>query len=328
MFSKIIGISIAGSLLLGGGFFFLSSGKTVSFLNRQENFSDVPQEESSSSVKNTSPPLVLLFGGDVMFDRYLRTVARRKTGRFLFEQLLPTFQDADVVVANLEGPITENPSQSEASLAGEAKNYVFTFDPSVALLLKQTHIDVVNIGNNHILNFKEDGVRETKKYLKQAQVDFFGSPLAGDDRMLREEIKGVKIVFVNYNQFVWHGEEKAFEDITIAKGEADVVILYAHWGTEYVEALPKTKELAHEFIDTGVDLIIGSHPHVVQEKEVYHGKMIYYSLGNLIFDQYTDEGTKHGLLVKTTIDPETKKLSFEDIPVTLENNGQTILTDQ
>ena len=263
-----------------------------------------------------------------MFDRYIRTVMRQHGNDFPLAPLRETFVQADLVVANLEGPITDNNSRSETSLVGARDNYFFTFDPVIATVLRDFHIGVVNIGNNHILNFKEAGAEQTKQFLKEAGVRYFGSPLSGDERILIQDARGVKIALVNYNQFVWQGRERAFEDIKTAKEQADVVILYTHWGTEYVTALPKTKELAHEFIDVGVDLIIGSHPHVVQEKEVYQGKTIYYSLGNLVFDQYFSLETTQGLLIKATFDRATQSFTFEEIPLVLKNTGQTALQNQ
>lgn len=319
--------AVSFMFLLGAVFLFLFSGKNASFSYVQGKLLK-PVLGTVMAPEESRAPVVLLFGGDMMFDRYLRTVARGKGGDFLLAELRPSFEQADLVVANLEGPITENSSLSETSAVGARENYFFTFDPSVASLLKRNHIDAVNIGNNHILNFKEDGVEQTKRSLGQAGVRFFGSPLATDERILFREIKGIKIALINYNQFVWQGKERAFQDIATAKQSAEVVILYTHWGTEYVPATEIVKNLAHQFIDAGVDLIIGSHPHVVQEREVYRGKTIYYSLGNLVFDQYADESTRHGLLVQATFDPQTREFSFRDIPVTLKNNGQSVLTEQ
>ncbi len=321
-------ITVSAGLLLVFGFFLLQTERMFSFSS--EKIVATPSKKSDETALESLnhkevAPVTILFGGDMMFDRYLRTLARKRPPDFFFEALLPTFEAADSVVANLEGPITDNPSISETSVIGSRENYVFTFDPSIASLLKRTHIGVVNIGNNHILNFKEDGVTQTKKYLVEAGVEFFGSPLASDERILVKAMKGVKIALVNYNEFVWQGKAKALEDIAKAQAEADVVVLYAHWGKEYVSTLPVIKNLAHQFVDAGADVIIGSHPHVVQEKEVYAGKTIYYSLGNLFFDQYQETATTHGLLVRMTVSPESRELSFEDIPVTLKSTGQTML---
>jgi len=77
--------------------------------------------------------------------------------------------------------------------------------------------------------------------------------------------------------------------------------VYTHWGVEYSPATDSEKKLAHEFIDAGAEIVIGSHPHVVQEHEVYKGKNIYYSLGNLIFDQYFSDAVDHGLTLQVPI---------------------------
>ncbi len=270
-------------------------------------------------------PLTLLFGGDMMLDRYIRTVAKRKGEDFLLAPLQKLLHSGDVVIANLEGPITDKPSVSETSVVGEAKNYVFTFPPESANFLKRNNIGIVNLGNNHSLNFGSEGVIATKQFLEAAGIRYFGSPLPHDTRYTVTEMRGLKIGFVNYNEFLYQGKEKALADIASVKPHADLVILYTHWGKEYVPALPSVKDLAHEFIEAGVDVIIGSHPHVIQEKEVYQGKTIYYSLGNFIFDQYQDRATQEGLLVRLTIDHETRALTFEDIPIFLQSTGQATL---
>ncbi|TXH00612.1 MAG: CapA family protein [Candidatus Moraniibacteriota bacterium] len=270
------------------------------------------------------PPITILFGGDIMLDRYIRTVTHRQGNDFVLASLKSVLSAQDRVIANLEGPITVNPSVSETSQIGEAKNYIFTFPLESADWLKQNHIGIVNLGNNHILNFGVVGVQSTERALQSAAIKYFGSPTA-ENRTLIDTIRGLKIGLVNYNQFVYQGKEKALADIASIRSQVDVLLLYAHWGKEYVTALPQVKDLAHEFVDAGADVIIGSHPHVIQEKEIYKGKTIYYSLGNFVFDQYQDKMTQQGLLVQLSIDPETKELYFEDIPIFLTPNGQTRL---
>lgn len=318
--SLLIGMIVFGGVALGT-YFALQGNTTLTFFQSKPNF-----EEGVGDVE-TRKPLVFLFGGDIMLDRYIRTVATRRGWEHLLTTHLRTkLQSADLALANLEGPITDNASVSELSQIGEAKNYLFTFPPESADFLRQSGIDIVNLGNNHILNFGEVGARETATYLEQVGVQYFGSPVS-KERILFKNIEGVTIGFVNYNQFILQGREKALADIARAKARADVVILYAHWGKEYVEVLPATKSIAHEFMDAGVDLIIGSHPHVVQEKEVYQGKTIYYSLGNFIFDQYFRPETKCGLIVEVTLDPVTRVMTTQDWPIVLQPNGQTDLAE-
>ena len=317
-----------GAVLFGAVFRILPSRpeETVSAATGRLSSGSGVQKVVAQATAST-PKVTLLFGGDMMFDQWIRTVVRTKGASYPLAPLRETFLGADAVIANLEGPITTNDSVSETSEIGSRDNYVFTFDPSVATMLKDFNI-VASIGNNHILNFKDEGAMETEKYLRGAGVGYFGSPLAGESRILVKNIRGFRVAFVNYNQFVSGGEAKALEDIKAAKGEADFTILYAHWGTEYVPATDREKELAHEFIDAGADLVIGSHPHVVQEHEVYNGKTVYYSLGNLVFDQYEKDETKNGLLVSVVIDPKTRGYEISEKPVIMGTNGQTRVREQ
>lgn len=316
-----VGFLFLFAILLGGVFVFQK--QSVFGLSNGKIFS-----QKESTVKNTvaeKKTVSLLFGGDMQFDRYIRTVMAKRGEDFIASSFTDMLLSVDATVANLEGPITDNVSVSETSAFGESKNYVFTFPPSTASFLARKHIRIVNIGNNHILNFKADGVEQTKKYLRESSVDFFGSPIEGDTRTLIKNMSGTTIAFVNYNQFVSGAKEKALSDIVSVKGKADFIVLYTHWGKEYEPVLPGIKDLAHEFIDAGGDIIIGSHPHVVQEKETYKGKQIYYSLGNFIFDQYFRPDTQKGLFVRVVFDSNTHSITTEDIPLTLKNNGQTLL---
>lgn len=321
LFTGVIG----GSILLVGLWFF-SSHEILRIDGQVLSWKSV--DSKMTSEVTAQPPVTILFGGDMQFDRYIRSVSGKRGGSFIFDGLRSEFQEADLVVANLEGPITDNASVSETSVEGSRDNYVFTFPPETAALLKAENVSLVNIGNNHVLNFKEDGVRQTKEYLEAAGVGYFGSPLSGDDRTAVREINGMKIAFVNYNEFVWKGGEKALADIALVKERADFVVVYTHWGKEYVAASPEMKTLAHEFIDAGADLIIGSHPHVVQEREEYKGKTVYYSLGNLIFDQYFRPETRTGLVVRALFDPVTRSITVTDLPVRLKTNGQTELFER
>jgi poly-gamma-glutamate synthesis protein (capsule biosynthesis protein) len=313
---------IGGLILLAGGW-LSSSHETLRFDGQSRSLSKAAPSEAQEMAMQS--PVTILFGGDMQFDRYIRSVTGKQGGAFVFDGLRAEFQRADLVVANLEGPITDNPSVSETSLEGSHDNYVFTFPTETAALLKAENVGLVNIGNNHILNFEEDGVRQTKEHLEAAGVGYFGSPLSGDERVAYREIGGAQFGFVNYNKFAWKGYEKVLADITLAKERADFVVVYTHWGKEYVEATPEMKTLAHEFIDAGADLVIGSHPHVVQEREEYRGKRIYYSLGNLIFDQYFRPETQAGLLIRAQFDPVTRDILLTELPVRLKTNGQTEL---
>ncbi len=314
-------LGVIGGLIFLAGFLLFPPHEILRLNGRDLSWSKADLQTSLEVAPQS--PVTILFGGDMQFDRYIRSVTGKRGGAFVFDGLRGEFQKANLVVANLEGPITNNPSVSETSVEGSHDNYVFTFPSETAALLKGENVGLVNIGNNHILNFKEDGVRQTKEYLETAGVGYFGSPLSGDERIAFLEIEGVRFGFVNYNEFVWKGNEKALSDIALAKEQTDFVIIYTHWGKEYVDATPEMKTLAHEFIDVGADLVIGSHPHVVQVTEEYRGKWIYYSLGNLIFDQYFRPETQAGLIVRAVFDPMMRDITLSELPIRLKTNGQT-----
>lgn len=287
----------------------------------------LPSPSSQSSSHQEA--IRLLFGGDLMFDRTIRQKMNQAGHAFILQELVPLFESHTAVIANLEGPVTNNASKSVGSIPGSPANFIFTFDPMVATTLYDQKLRVVNLGNNHIQNFGQDGVVQTKKYLTDANVHFFGdtgSETNSNERSLILEFSGVKIGFVNYNQFTADGFVHALTDIEAVRPQVDLLIMYTHWGNEYV---PTANEVitnqAHRFVDQGVDIVIGSHPHVVQNQEDYKGKRIYYSLGNMVFDQYFRPEVQKGLLVTVEVDPQTLGLSFQEHAIQLKTSGQTVL---
>jgi poly-gamma-glutamate synthesis protein (capsule biosynthesis protein) len=283
---------------------------------------------SAYFLKERDPKVKVLFVGDLMFDRYIRRAANHKGNDFIFQELADLLSDNDLVIANLEGPITDKPSISLSVGVKDARSLIFTFAESLALTLKKHNIGVVNLGNNHILNFGKAGLEETRRHLELAGVDYFGDPEAEDKRTLIKKINGLKIGLVNYNDFIEPDPDSTLEEIRGLTKQADLVVVYTHWGNEYEKrAGERIRRLAHDFIDEGADLVIGTHPHVVQQKEEYRGKMIYYSLGNFVFDQYHRKETVKGLAVKVTINPADLSLNFEEIPLKLERSGQTKLDE-
>lgn len=273
----------------------------------------------------------MLFAGDMMFDRSVRKVIYEKGGDFIFSCIGDVLNDADLVVANLEGPITALPSVSEDSIPGGKHNYTFTFPASTARLLAAHNIKIVNLGNNHILNFGWDGARSTLKVLEKEGIGYFGDPIS--QHAATSTINGVAFAFINYNEFALSPHPNKLEFVSMlsntvgqiqaARAAAEIPIVYAHWGVEYATTSSAySRELAHSFIDAGAEIVIGSHPHVIEDHEIYQGKHIYYSLGNFILDQYFSEDVRRGLLLKVIFD-QSGVQSVEEIPVHLESDRRT-----
>ena len=310
---------------------FLNDDEYSFTLVDNKNSFDVSGEDKSSVTSyvfgyySKKDYVQVLFTGDLMFDRGIRAVAEKNGNNFIFSKISNRLKNNDLVVSNLEGPITDNTSVSLGSVPQSPENYIFTFDKSLAETLFSENIRLVNLGNNHTLNFGSKGLISTKEYLDKANVEYFGNYV---NRSIIKDIQGVKIAFVSYNENVADLEiekNKVVDEIKNVKSQSDIVVVFSHWGSEYTKtAIERVEVIAHEFVNAGADLIVGSHPHVIQNVEEYKGKKIYYSLGNFVFDQYFSENTRNGLGVSVKIDKKTKEMQFEEIHFYLDKNGQTI----
>lgn len=267
---------------------------------------------SSSSIPTPTslPSLSLLFTGDVMLDRHVRLkVQTDGYDSLLSDELKQLLQQHDLVVVNLEGPITDQSSVSLGTEPGDSANFIFTFDPQAANFLADHNLRLANLGNNHISNFGEAGIISTLNYLHQAGVEHFGWVATATEleeynqEYLALELKDFLLGLVNFNQFSNQSFESALEAVRLMRDKVEYLIVFTHWGEEYVpEPNQIIKNQAHLLVDAGADLVIGTHPHVIQPWEDYQGARIYYSLGNFIFDQYFSPEVKRGLLVQANLE--------------------------
>lgn len=253
--------------------------------------------------------LSVLNFGDVMFDRGVRNIIENR-GRDPFEYIkkdLDLIKKYDVVIANLEGPIVV----MDRNLC-QQKAYNFQFASDTTDRLKSIGINMVNIANNHSYDCYSKGFESTKVFLQTAGIDYMGDTDVEKSYVVKE-LKGKKIAFVGIDRTVSSVSiEKYYELVKRLKSENDYVVVNIHWGTEY--SLLETSEqtfVAHGLVDSGVDVIFGHHPHVIEPVRVYKGKAIFYSLGNFVFDQ-TGENENAGLGVGAEFDDE--KIKFNLFP--------------
>lgn len=272
--------------------------------------------------------LNIIVVGDIMLDRNVFNATKR-AGNFEhpFLKIAPELAKYDLRVANLEGPIT-----TTAFNMKRAQAMSFTFDPRFVSEIEK-HFDVVSLANNHTHNFQEKGLVSTKKYLNDAGVQYFGDPLNRPGYTGRIiEKNGFKIGLVGYHAFGTPekiGIATVEKEIKKMKPVADYIIVVPHWGPEYKPmAHPSQVAAGHRFIDAGADVVVGGHPHVVQNVETYKGKKIFYSLGNFIFDQYFSKETMEGIMVAIElIRNEDGKADayFKTIPYKINNQSQPFL---
>lgn len=247
--------------------------------------------------------ITVILGGDVMLGRAVMSTSLEKNDpTYPFAKIASFMQSADVAFVNLENPIVEN-------CPLHTSGFVFCAPPQMIDGLSYAGVDIVSISNNHIFNYGEDGFEETKRHLSEADI------LYADDSDLavkqlnppsHKASEGQVIGFLAFdksqqsNPKLTEAERKLVSD---SDQKVDVLVVSMHWGVEYQDiALPGVRALAIELVDLGADVVVGHHPHWVQDYEYINGKPIYYSLGNLVFDQMWSEKTRTGMLVKLTFE--------------------------
>ncbi|MDR1531163.1 MAG: CapA family protein [Clostridiales bacterium] len=233
----------------------------------------------------------------------LHEYERQGTEEYFLRNVRHIFEADDLTLANLEGPLTD-------AEAHEDKEFVFKGPPSLALALSAGGVDAVTIANNHTYDYLAKGYADTMESLDDAGVDYFGNGLT-----LMKEVKGVKIGLFGYR--VWdasrYNKDRIAEAITALREDgARIIVAFYHWGEEkqyYPNAVQK--EMGRFTIDCGANLVLGSHPHVLQGVEVYKGRNIIYSLGNFCYG-----GSRH------PADPDT--FIFQQVFTV---RGQRLLND-
>ena len=269
----------------------------------------VKEKEGMPEIKD--PDFVTLaFGGDIMLDRGVKnSVNKNFNGDYsaLFEKL-EILKKSDIVFANLEGPVSDT-GKDRGNL------YSFRMNPSVAPALKGAGFSVLSVANNHVGDWGREAYIDTLAHLRENEILYTGG---GTDMQEAEqptviEKYGIKIGYLGFSdvgpEWMKASEDKAglllannprFDEI-IGKASklVDYLVVSFHFGEEYQTKYNARQEyLAHRAIDAGAKIIIGTHPHVVEDTEVYKNGFIAYSLGNFIFDQGFSENTMQGMLLE------------------------------
>jgi len=284
------------------GFFLFCAGQIFGGFNLKPASADLFSVVDEAVKKEEYVPEKMVFVGDMMFDRGVEDMMQKTSFTYPMDMIADFLKTFDFSIGNLEGPINESPKEfSDASLT-------FSFDKKIIDSLKLGNFKLVSLANNHTKNMGTEGLKETKSILSENGINYSGDPIECDaDYSYQKD--GITFYSVNVtypsncsNSVIadWIEETKFYNP------ESFLVVL-VHWGTEYKTVNSEAQEdLAHKMIDAGADLIIGGHPHVVQNVEEYNGKLIFYSLGNFVFDQYFSKETQEGLGVGMEIYPDKK----------------------
>jgi len=264
--------------------------------------------------KEITNEFTFMIGGDTMlgrsvawqFDNKLTEAFKNLGDRF--------FWGTDVSLVNLEGPISKTEFKSNPN----PDNLIFNFPPEAAEALKWLHLNAVSLGNNHSQNQGLSGLKTTRELLSGDNIKSIGSQTSFDENSITRFSSGSKklsILTINCLET----DTDIISAIKEEKAAGNFVLIFPHWGNEYQAKHSNSQsELAYRWIDGGADLVIGSHPHVVQDAEIYQGKLIYYSLGNLVFDQSFSKETQEGMVIAAQISDTNLKIVF--IPTEIHKN--------
>jgi poly-gamma-glutamate synthesis protein (capsule biosynthesis protein) len=250
------------------------------------------------------PVTRILFGGDVMLSRYVGIVARAKGDPgWPLRDVSVLLSSADIAFANLESPFSDRGRVVE-------KGMVFKAEPEMIQALLQAGINIVSTANNHARDCGRYGVEYTLDWLEQHGIAAVGTAPTSEAARRGTVIgrNGVRFGFLAYTYDQSNGNHadlderiammdtaQVTEDVKGLLERADAVVVSMHAGNEY-QRKPNAQQqkFARAAIDAGASVVVGHHPHVTQPMESYGGGVIFYSLGNLVFDQFQQKDTQRG----------------------------------
>lgn len=263
------------------------------------------------------PKITLLAVGDIMLDRGVElSVDNHGAGdfNFIFENIKDLKSGADIMLGNLEGPVAWGGSDGGGI-------YSFHTSPLIFPVLKNLGFDVLTVANNHAADWGRIAFVETLDNLDKNNLLFVGGaktyalatePVIFDKNNLKigflgfSDVGPVALRATSSQAGVLLASDPDFAGIiSRASKKVDVLVVTIHWGDEYqIDHNARQEKIARQAVRAGAKVIIGHHPHVIQDIEKYEGAYIAYSLGNFVFDQYFSLETMEGLALKLEINKD------------------------
>lgn len=211
---------------------------------------------------------------------------------YFLRNVAELFGADDLTVVNMEGVLTEGGERAD-------KSFAFRGKPEYAKIFSSSSVEAATLANNHSADYGQESYDDTIAALDAEGVESFGY-----DRIASMDVKGVKVALVGayFPEDSEDNFKQMTDNIAAARAEgAQLVLVYVHWGIEHEYDITEDQmRMGHAAIDAGADLVVGSHPHVIQGWEQYQGRYIVYSLGNFCFGGNTNPDDKDCLIFQQT----------------------------
>lgn len=279
----------------------------------------------------------LIFTGDIGFDKYMDK--RWEDENLLSDEVRVFLSSGDHLIVNVEGPLYE---RNRIDTTTGALSLVHSMDPKVGDFLQSIGADIWNICNNHIMDAQEEGIKATLKNAASHGAITLGAGMNEAEArkpVIIKEAGGIGMIGVGYQRacrkagpetpgcFSWSDLEEIEKIIKEIKKTCRWCIVVAHAGEEFT-ALPTyyTRDRYLAYLDMGADIIVAHHPHVPMNYETVGDKIIFYSLGNFIFDtpyQRSQFNTESGLFVKLNLSEES--FDFEPFGIRIDRENERVV---
>lgn len=275
--------------------------------------SEEEQEPAAADIEVTPTSLTISFAGDctlgtdenfssdTSFNTRYESVGDPS---YFMANVASIFAADDLTVANMEGTLT-------TATQREDKTYAFKGSADYAQVLVKGNIETASLANNHSHDYGEQSYTDTISALDAAGIDSFGY-----DRICYRDVKGVKVALIGTYELAKHLDiqDEMKQNIQTAKDNgAQITCVFFHWGNEKETVPDETQvELGHMAVDAGADLVVGSHPHVIQGYEKYNGRYIVYSLGNFCFGGNPNPSDKDCMIFQQTFTVTGNDVATDD----------------
>ena len=305
-----------------------SYGYFKNFEDRGDKFRQYVYDETS-----------IVFTGDIGFDKYMQ--GRWRDENLLSDEIKAFVSSANHMVVNVEGPLMDAPKQEAKEGVEQLKHYM---NSEVADFLSKAGADIWAICNNHIMDGGADGIRSTLEIAKKHHARTLGAGMnfaEASRPVIVHEAGGIGMIAVGYQRacrpagedtpgcYRWDAMDEIAKSIKEIKSSCRWCIVIAHAGEEFTPLpSPYTRDRYLEYLDLGADAVVSHHPHVPMNYETVGDKIIFYSLGNFIFDtdyQRSQHYTDSGIVLKLKFTED--ELSFDALGLKINREKETVEAD-